>query len=241
MTLFLYDGTYDGFLSAVFCAFPKKESSILRADGLEGPTLFDTVEVLTDPEKARRVTSGMKRLSGELPGGLYRAWLSELSPVDDHILAALRLGFQANRDPLLLRYHPSVKFVCGCIQKVDWEVERMLQFVRFVDTGGVFVADVEPQFDILPLIANHFHMRFGAQRILIRDLHRRRAVVSGEDGWFIAELTEPELQPVQGTGEFEELWQRYFKAIANQARLNPKLQQKFVPLRYRPHLTEFQR
>ncbi len=240
MTCYVYDGSYHGFLSAVFAAYLKTESTISGQDRMEGPSLFDTVPVPTDEKKAARVTKGMRRLSVQLPRTVYSAWLSELPEVDDAILAALRLGFSAGRDPMLMRYDPQVKRVAASAQKVGSEAHRFLQFVRFTDVSGIFIADIEPLYDILPLIANHFHQRFGAQKVLIRDLRRRRAVVSGADGWYLAELSPEQCQPVSGNGVFEQMWRRYFAAIANKARYNPKLQQQFVPLRYREHLTEFQ-
>jgi len=240
MTCYLYDGSYDGFLSAVFLAYREVESTLLRQKSLPGPTLWDTVTVSADADKAQRVSAGMRRLSARLPRTVYSAWLSELPKVEDAILCTLRLGFSAECNPMTMRYDDHVRYVAECAQKVGSEAHRFLQFVRFSEVHGVFVADVEPIYDILPLIGNHFHQRFGAQQILIRDRLRGRAVVSEEKGWFIAELSPDQMHPITGAGPFEQMWQRYFNAIANKARLNPKLQQHFIPLRYRAHLTEFQ-
>lgn len=241
MNYFLYDGTYDGFLSALFCAYLQKESSILRASRLEGPTFFDTITIPTDHKKAVRVHSGMKKLCTRLPRIAYSAWLTELEGIEDAILHTVRLGFNAQQDPLAMRYDSQVKYVLDCARKVSQETERFLQFVRFSEVSGIFVADIEPLYDILQMIGNHFHQRFGAQRLIIRDLSRRRAIVSDEHGWTLLELSEEQCQPIQVDGLFEQMWRRYFNAIANTARLNRKLQQQFIPLRFRSHLTEFQK
>jgi probable DNA metabolism protein len=40
------------------------------------------------------------------------------------------------------------------------------------------------------------------------------------------------------TGDWEQLWQTYHKAINNEDRANPKLQKQFMPKRYWKYLPE---
>jgi probable DNA metabolism protein len=115
----------------------------------------------------------------------------------------------------------------------------MLQFVRFVKLSeDMYAADIEPEFDVLKLIGDHFHDRFPLSRFIIRDLRHLRAIVSAPSGWQITSLPA-ENPPLPRDGEFENLWRMYFKTIANETRKNLSLQQHFVPLKYRRHLTEF--
>jgi probable DNA metabolism protein len=172
---------------------------------------------------------------------VYRAWLSGLPDIDDDILHALKLGFSSGKNPMGMRYERCVARVEDADGRVGTEAYRYYCFVRFVSAGrDLFIADIEPAFDILPLIGQHFHARYQSQRFLIRDLSRKRAVVSDVTGWHIAELSGEGLSPVRKDGRYEHMWERYFAAIANQSRKNPRLQQKFVPLRYRKFMTEFQ-
>jgi len=242
MLCLVYDGSYDGFLSAVFAAFAGKGREVTLCNRMltEPPALFDTKVICTDREKVRRVVAGMARLGSEVEDTLYRAWLSELPGTDDDILECLKIGFAEKKDPTPMRYHECVRRVTDCAHRVGFEAHRFLGYIRFrVLSDSFLVSDIEPDHNILPLIGNHFHQRFGSQKLIIRDLKRRRAVVSDPRGWYVAELTEAELAPLTGGDRYEELWKSYFIHIANQQRKNLKLQQHFVPKKYRAHITEF--
>ncbi len=243
--IWLYDGSWDGFLSAVFAVYKRNDpDDMLRAaDRLEGASLFETRFVETDPAHADRLTKGMLRLSSELPEACYQAFLSELPGAEEAILATLRTGFEHGKNPLPLLQIPAVKTVAGLSRKVGWETQLFRGIIRFVETeDNLFVSDIEPEYHILPLLGDHFYARFGDQRLLLRDTRRREAIVSEpKRGWMLIGLPDGPLPPLPRGGAVEELWRRYFEAIANQSRLNAKLQQKFIPLRYRKHITEFRR
>ncbi|MCL2003196.1 MAG: TIGR03915 family putative DNA repair protein [Oscillospiraceae bacterium] len=239
MTILCYGSSWEGFLTAVFDAYNKQASICRSADAA---SLFPSERVTPDPIKAGRVERGMARLAKDLAETIYMAWLSEREGVEDDLLALLRLSFGQNRDIRGDMRNPVVTAVTKAARQTGWERQRMLQFVRFVQTPeGIYIADIEPNSNVLALIGNHFHGRFNDQRLLIRDLRRRLILVSQQGGWFIREMGNDEkLPPLPKDGLFEDLWRGYFHAVSNPARQNLKLQQKFVPLRYREHLTEFQ-
>ena len=62
MTVYVFDGTMDGLLSAVFDAFFLKEKPELLLTGGDVLPLFSEriYEVHTDSEKARRVWTGLE-------------------------------------------------------------------------------------------------------------------------------------------------------------------------------------
>ncbi|MDR1736774.1 MAG: TIGR03915 family putative DNA repair protein [Oscillospiraceae bacterium] len=242
MTTLIYDGTWEGLLCAVFHVFAHREGewSIRRGEA-ELPGLFPAEYAAVDAQKARRVEGGMKKLGRDVPEQLYTAWLSEFEGVEDAIAGFMRVGFDEGIDPNINLLHPDVRLVRKAFQAAGWEAQRMRQFVRFVKAPGpVFVADIEPVCNVLTLIAAHFHGRFNDQRFIIRDIRRRLALISRPEGWHISDLGQESLPPLPEDGAFEQMWRGYFKAISNPARKNKKLQQKFIPLRYRAHLTEFQ-
>lgn len=246
MTLLYYSPTWEGFLTAIFYAFSMKKNgempSIHHPREADEVSLFPTEQLAADPQKAERVELGMARLAPDLPESVYMAWLSELPGVEDDLVAMLELGFDSNTDPRGNLTHPAVIGVSKALRATGHERQRMLQFVRFVQTPeNIYVADINPICNVLSLIAEHFHRRFNDQRLLIRDLRRRLILVSQQQGWFIRELgADEDLPPLPEDGLFEDLWRGYFKAVSNPARQNLKLQQHFVPLRYRKFLTEFQ-
>ena len=246
MIILSYTPTWEGFLTAVFEAFDRGRKgemfSIRRQNSLNTYSLFPSEEITPDHVRAGRVERGMKKLKSDLAETLYMAWLSEIDGVEDDILNLLIIAFKGKIDPRPDLTHPAIKAVMRAERKTAWERQRMLQFVRFVQSpDGIYVSDIEPDCDVLSLIGEHFHLRFNDQRFLIRDLKRRLILVSDTVGWFISKLPSDEKLPdLPKDGAFEALWRGYFHAISNPARQNLKLQQKFVPLRYREYLTEFQ-
>ncbi|MCL2747672.1 MAG: TIGR03915 family putative DNA repair protein [Oscillospiraceae bacterium] len=239
----LYDGSWEGLLSAIFQVFRHRgfEDEILSALTFPGHSLYPVYEAATDPEQARRVTRGMARLSPALPKSAYRAFLSEQPGMEAALLGTLRLGFAREQNPLPLLGEAPVKKLVTLSRRVSMERERFLGLTRLRHVGeDLYAADIEPEYRILPLLGTHFHARFGDQRLIIRDIRRRLALVSTPQAWWIAELPAHEdLPPLPRDLEMSSLWRAYFAAIANPARENLRLQQGFVPLRYRGNVTEF--
>lgn len=241
--IWLYDGSWEGLLSAVFQVFQKKDGeAVLHAeDGFTGLSLYPVRRADTSETQAGRVTRGMERLSPELPEVAYRAFLSEQPDREQALLGTLRAGFARNKNPLPLRQLEPVRRLNMLAERVGSETRLFLGIVRFISAGdGLYVADIEPDGCILPLLGEHFHMRFNTHRLMIRDVKRRIALLSTPEEWVIAALPDGPLPSLPKDGFIEDAWRAYFAAIANPARKNLKCQQKFVPLKYRKHITEFQ-
>ncbi|MDR3207502.1 MAG: TIGR03915 family putative DNA repair protein [Oscillospiraceae bacterium] len=240
--LYLYDATWEGLLTAVFQAFLRKdaEACIQAESRFPGVSLFPTCRVETDGAKAARVAAGMARLSGALPAIAYKAFLSETEGMENALLGTLRIGFANRRDPLPRRQEEPVRLLNTLAERVGGEAHRFLQFIRFVRAGpDLYAADIEPDYFVLPLIGGHFHVRFNDQRLVVRDVKRRLALLSTPEEWWIAPLPA-ECPPLPRDDAAAGLWKAYFRDIANPARLNHKLQRQFVPLKYRRHIVEFQ-
>jgi probable DNA metabolism protein len=137
--------------------------------------------------------------------------------------------------------HPQVLPVHRLARRVGHEAHRLKGFVRFREVGERFwYAAVEPDHDVLGLIAPHFAERFRDQHWVIHDLRRNKGIVHDADRrhWIEVEMercSEPELSREEEM--FQTLWRRYFTETAIAFRHNPRLQWNKVPRRYRRHLT----
>ncbi len=241
MVELLYDGSWDGFLTAVFEAFVLKgDVDIQNVDRMQEGGLFDVKVLETDRSKADRVAAGIERLGTDVSISCYSAWLSERDGIENDILCTLRLGFKEKRNPLPSREVDCVRKTALASRAVGFEAHRLKGLLRLhhID-GNLYGADFGHDYNILPLVAEHFHDRFRDQRLVIRDTKRRIAIVSDQSGWDIRPLPEGPITPLPEDGVFEELWKHYFIKISNPARINLKLQQKFVPKKYRKFLVEF--
>jgi probable DNA metabolism protein len=246
---YIYDGSFQGLLTSIFRAFKHKAadtSELHAADSRIPLPEADIEHIETDDALAARVENKLRTLN--IDRTVYLAWLYKKGNIDTSILRFVKTATDTGRSPLDMLYLPWVKEIKLASGKVGNESHRYLQFIRFVKVGnskpdepGLYIADIEPLYDILPLIANHFSKRFGSQRFIIRDKTRRCALVWDTDRWYISELFELLDASLPADGEYEEMWREYFERIAIPWRKNPRHQQHFIPLRYRKFMTEFDR
>ena len=259
--VYIFDGTMDGLLTAVFDAFERHESpEALLTVGDALPLFCDqTHEVVTDGAKAQRVWSGLeKRLSREALRMVAVGWLSEMPEYNNPFFQYICKTFRQPVDrPSIERdfADTDVLEVTNIARKVLHEQLRMKQFIRFQKAkDGTYLAVVSPDHNVLPLIIDHFADRFRDQPWMIYDARRHYGYYYEGTG-----------QPVQVTFEDEssvpfsladgrlnedvissddqllqDLWRTYFKAICIRERINPRKQLSDMPRRYWKYMTEKQ-
>ena len=134
-------------------------------------------------------------------------------------------------------------------RKVEREKHRMEAFIRFQHTAdNVFYCGVDPDFNVLPLIVNHFKNRFADQKWIIYDLKRKYGlfydlykVEEIKIDMPSANLKQPATIFLNEKEElYANLWKDYFKSTNIESRKNTKLHVQYVPKRYWKYLTEKQ-
>ncbi len=246
-----YDGSMAGLLCAVFEAYERRcvdSAMIVRGD--VPPDAFATdIEVTTDVVRARRVWNGLAgKLSPDALDQIYYCFLSGLPETERYLLSYVRYAFSNSAAVEKDFGHPAVLWVVQTARKVWREKHRMEAFVRFQEgSDGLFYALITPDYDVLPLIAAHFSGRYGDQSWIIFDgtrnygIHYDKSVgrveevhVSGRT----AGATLPESCLAADEKRYQMLWKDYFRSTGIDARKNPKLHIRHMPLRYWRHLTE---
>ncbi len=262
MTVYVFDGTMDGLLTAVFEAFLLKEQpEQLLAEGDVLPLFCDhTYHVTTDEEKAQRVWAGLeKKLPCEALRLISVSWLSELrelnTPLFLYICKVFRQGDISRNFA-----DADVLAVTNIARRVLHEQLRMKQFIRFQKAkDGTYLGVVSPDHNVLPTIIAHFQDRFNDQPWLIYDAKRHYGYYYGaspnpskgredvirvtfedesavpfdlRNGKMDAEVLSDDDQLLQN------LWRTYFKAICIKERMNPRKQLQDMPRRYWKYMTE---
>jgi probable DNA metabolism protein len=257
MTIYIFDGTLDGLLTAVFDAFALHEQpETLLTEGDALPLFCDRAyTVHTDEEKARRVWTGLeKRLSQQAMRLISVSWLSELKELNGHLFRYMCKTFTASRSIEHNFADPDVLAVTNIARKVLHEQLRMKQFVRFQKAkDGTYLSVVSPDHNVLPLVVGHFQDRFNDQSWLIYDAHRHygyhydgsQAVrITFEDEAAVPfDLKNGRLDETVISSDdqlLQDLWRTYFKAICIKERMNPRKQLKDMPRRYWKYMTEKQ-
>ena len=257
MTVYVFDGTMDGLLTAVFDAYALKEQpEELLKTGDALPLFCDrTYQVNTDEEKAQRVWTGLeKKLEREALKLISVSWLSELPELSTPLFHYIYKVFQQG-DISRNFADPDVLTVTIIARKVLHEQLRMKQFIRFQKAkDGTYLAVVSPDHNVLPIITDHFSDRFNDQPWLIYDAHRHYGFYydghaapiritfenefavpfSLENGKLNEDILSSDDQLLQ------DLWRTYFKAICIKERMNPRKQLKDMPRRYWKYMTEKQ-
>ncbi len=251
MTTLIYDGSYQGWLTAVFDIYEYKFSDVVFAkEDAPAAMLFGSTHVVkTDEIKATRVLNGLiQRLSAEGVKSIYKTFLSEIERVEEVMWRFVKYVFSAQQNIEEDVSNNAVKDVKDAAKFVHRETHRMKAFVRFKLTAdGLFYATVEPDCDVLPLIVSHFKNRYADQRWLIYDTKRRYGIYydletvnnvqlqfseAGNGGKVLASvLEERELF-------FQDMWRKYFGAVNIEARKNMRLHIQHMPKRYWKYLIE---
>ena len=250
---FLYDNTFDGLLTCVFDAFNRKEfPENIIGEKERLPLFTDSFNVVTDETKADRVLKGLKKkISKPALDMLFISYLSESERIEIQIFNYIRKALLSEKSIETNFADPDVLELSKIFKKVRREEERIRQFVRFQKTAdGVFFAVMDPEYNVLPLTARHFKIRYADQQWIIYDTRRNYGLYYDLK---TVETVHFEQLPVSlSTGKlsnekldqyeanFQELWKDYLNAITIRERLNLKLQRQHMPRRFWKYLTEKQ-
>lgn len=250
MTQLLYDGSYEGWLTAVFEIYEYKLKDVVFAkEEISNTLLFSEIQlVITDNAKVNRVLNGLEqRLSHHGFNNLYFAFLSEMDQIEEILFRFVEYVFSSpmNIEGDLSRNE--VLNVKKAAHLTGKESHRMKAFVRFKLTkDNLYYAIIEPDCDVLPLIEQHFKNRYADQRWLIYDAKRKYGIyydlenVSTVEMQFESNPSSSSLAEINDENEefFENLWRNYFKSVNIESRKNTKLHIKHMPKRYWKNLTE---
>lgn len=246
-----YDGTFDGFLTAVFTVYEQqlKVAAFHRQTEGTGDLFAASEEIHTNFTKAERVAKGLlKKISGKAMKHFYCAFLSELPKIEMHLLEYVHYIFENDAKTETDFSHPAILKITQTAKMVNREKHRMEAFVRFkLTTDDIFFAQIEPDFDVLPLIQPHFASRYADQKWVIYDINRKRGLFYDLEctRYIHLEFYEYDNFSMQKSSyftenesEFEELWKNYFKSTNIISRKNNKLHLQHLPSRYWKYLSE---
>ncbi|WP_312075470.1 TIGR03915 family putative DNA repair protein [Chryseobacterium sp.] len=250
MTTLLYDGSFDGLLTAIFEIFEYKykDVQIVNREKFQQENMFAEIhEVITQNEKSERVLKKIEDNIGK--SGIHellKVFLSEEDDLEHLIFSAIKQSIQHPNENILQNYADNDILRISKISKsISRERHRMTAFVRFEKMqDGVFFAKIDPDFNVLPLIRNHFKNRYQDQKWMIYDLKRHYGILYNlENCDFFYPEEKLDLNKYQEKfhdeeNQYQKLWQRYFFKTNIKERKNTKLHLQHVPKRYWKYLTE---
>lgn len=244
MKSYLYDGSFDGLLTAVFYAYNTKDSAALVKETDYMPNLLsETIQITTESDKADRVYNSIHaNLSYTTLSNIYYVYLSEIPGAETLILDYIRLCFKYSDAINLAKNNDIIRLVDKYQRKVYGEAHFFKGILRFKQiTPLIYYAQIEPDHNILPLIMSHFKRRFSDQHFIIHDLKREFAIVYNLETIYLRSLTIEEGQKISASSSsdpFESLFKSFYKAVTIEERINERQRRSFMPSRYWKHLVE---
>jgi len=251
--LYIYDGTLEGLLSAVFAAFERKEHpvNITTEQNLQLSLLASPVPVATNLAHAERVQAGIvEQLGQEAYHDVKCAFLSEDEHKGGAVLRYLQYTLNKGRRSRFDLAHPAVAELQQIVAQVSKEAHFMLQFLRFAQLqSGLYHSRIEPKASVVPLIMDHFAARFNVQPFVIHDARHGMAGVFDTSKWWLVDARELDLtSPAAASDasaaasaaqdEYQALWQTFYDTIAIDERRNPTCQRNFMPKRFWGNMCE---
>ena len=216
----------------------------------EAMLFAEYITVTADAQKAAKVIRTIHRQFGERDAHFIFMALSAPSPdkaeavyrtiaygLEHHVGQGHLFDHLANRNVLLTHK-------LGL--RASREAQHLKGFTRFRELeNGILFAEIDPKNDILPDLMEHFSDRFPMENLMLLDEGRQTFGIhrSGE-GWFLAAgegVAERVKEAAVTEGElvYSALFRRFCTSIAIKERENPELQRNFLPMRFRPYMTEF--
>jgi probable DNA metabolism protein len=253
MVTVVYDGTFEGWLTAVFEVFEYKFTDVefTTKERFQANVFSRFHETPFAPDKSSRVWKGLAtKISAVALDQIYKAFLSEDKGIERVLLQYVQYAFSKPQSIEMDYSNEAVLKVVQTAKKVHREKHRMEAFIRFQLTADhLYYSICQPDFNVLPLIEKHFKDRYADQRWLIYDSQRKYGIYydlntvetvclsfdeqtnNGKDITAIADEKEE---------IYQKLWHQYFTSVNIVARKNLKLHVQHMPKRYWKFLPEKQ-
>ncbi|RZS92290.1 TIGR03915 family putative DNA repair protein [Aquimarina brevivitae] len=242
-----YDGTFDGFLTAIFIAYEEKlEHLTIQHSCTTTPQIFSNNQtIITHTSQANRVWKGLLNVTTpQQRAAIFKAFLSEIKGIEDLLFTFIKKLFAKEISPKDFSENTALR-VAQIVKMVGREKHRMEAFVRFKLTKDhIYVATIEPDFNVLPLITSHFKDRYADQQWLIYDMKRAYGIFYDKNTTEIIALEDQEIllsnNALFASEElaFQKLWKTYYDGVNISSRKNNKLHLQHLPKRYWKYLTE---
>ncbi len=233
MNIYVTDGSWGAFYTAVFIAFRQKNCFITSDENVQLSFNSTIIKVTTESEKCGRVCAKLNKLDGGAEREIDLI-LRSCDPLKEQTaLEYIRLIVGKCHPVRDMLSNPTVIHAMDMVKKVSNEAHNFKGFLRFMETEqGVFYAPYSPDNDVTDLIVPHFAARFQAEKFVIHDVRRKYAVIYDGHDWISCEAGDAEVYLSQYEQSFENLWKKYYAAVNIESREHLKQMKGYMPVRY---------
>ena len=261
MRVYLYDGSFEGFLCCVGYSYKNRERPMDIVSLESGQSMFyDTVVIDTDPDRAAAVyrfiadKTGQDRRSGnnQYTAGYVTpkvfvklAFLSCLDKKEMLIYDFIGLAIKHGAEVLGQITNDVIHTLLKAVRHLEREAHLLKGFTRFKvlksEPDEYMIAQISPKNMVLPLLAPHFCDRYKNQNFLVHDNVHSMALLyeKGQESMFGLDKFEPgELHEEEA--EYQRLWKQFYNTIAIKERKNDRCRMSLMPKRFWSNMIEVQ-
>lgn len=241
--IYVYDGSFSGFLTAVFLSYAKKEKPIdICAEGNFQTVMYAEAFYVSDEvEKAERVTNTLiKKVGRDGFFRIYEAFLSDEPGRELLLLNYIDLVLKMGRKAEYFYSEKTAAEVMRLAKKTGGEAHLLKGFLRFSETEkGVYYAEFSPKSDCLSIVAAHFCARLSALEFAINDLKRKKAAVwNGSELNIINYDSFDKPEETANEADYKEMWKSFYKKVSISERKNEKCRMTHMPKRFWRYMCE---
>ncbi|WP_190808838.1 TIGR03915 family putative DNA repair protein [Flagellimonas sp. S3867] len=234
-TTLIYDGTFNGFLTAIFIAFEEKINvADIQRNGQNQSGLFsDTKTIFTHVDKAKRVWNGIRNKSHNAITNIYFSFLSESEGIELTLYTYIQKLMEAKAGNYLNYSDGIVQRVNQLASAVGREKQRTENLVGFQLTkDDIHFATIEPDTNVLPLISRYFRNIYANKSWLIYDMKREYGIYYNQNHveMISLKLKDFGINKAHNSDVFfneeldqQTLWSDYIKNIHIKSLINRKL------------------
>ncbi len=261
-SIVLYEPSFEGWLSAVFYVYANrlqndKTLQLTAQDSYIPSLIYEATSIATEADNAERVLTKLNKLLGR-SGMRHILWgfLSEKDDIGTTLFQVVKYAIDyPSRSIMEDLGNLNVLELVQTVKSVAREKHRMEAFVRFEHTtDDIYFARVEPDFNVLPLIGEHFRQRYQDQHWAIYDVRRgfgiyydksqstptRPAALQTITDLDESVLRNPASIHSKDEQRYQRFWQGYFTNVNIKERKNTRLHKQYLPQRYWKYLSEKQ-
>lgn len=249
MYCFTCEPNLDAMLSCIYEANScgkGHENIKLMLEPIDQLSLFDEyIHVEPDADKVSRVMDAINiKISPAFYQTLVYSSMAYEEDILDNIYHCIILGFHFGETALNMIQYEDIMRNQIIRRRLDREVNRFQEAIRFNQIGHTYVAHFEPKSRILPALGPIFEDRMPSEHwMIVDDIHKSVLVHPKDEHFYIYELDELEFDRLRETesvnDEYSDMWKAFFNAIAIKERYNKRCQDNLFPLWARKHAIEF--
>lgn len=240
-TIYVYDGSFAGFLCCVHESFYAKELpfDIVSEEKCE-PSLYEQKLIKSDEQKAIKVQSSIaSKCGGRALSITQHVFLCHHERKELKLLKFLLTAFREGKKAPLMLGQAKVSAVLDMEQHLLGEGHLLRGFIRFADYGDMLCAVISPKNFVLPLLADHFMRRFPKENFMIYDKNHKAALIYQDKNLEITAVEEIEFdEESEEELKYQALWKNFYKTIGIKERLNPRCRMSHMPKRYWENMVE---